>query len=97
MTPIPVVLFKCCGLPAAVQTEVYFKNWLFYCRVRCQHFTRAWTSHNRVFGTAGGISSSDTPGKGPFKKRVSLKLAASSRRLMGHFLLGFIYEIFNMG
>ena len=73
-----------------MQTEVYFRNRLFYCRVRCQHFTRLGLSHNWVSGTVRRDFLKWYTREGAFQeKRGSLKLAASPRRLMGHFLLGF--------
>lgn len=41
-----------CGLPAAVQMQVYFRNWLPNGGVGCQHFPQAGRCHTCVSGTS---------------------------------------------
>lgn len=45
----------------------------------------------------GGSPSSGTPGNGPFKSKEVPQSAASSRRLIGHFLICLMCKVFNMG
>lgn len=96
---IPVDWFLSTLWPSySMQTEVYFRNWLLYGRVRCQHFARIGLSHTWVSGTVRRESLKWYTRKWAFHvKRVSPELAASFRRLIDHFLMCFMCKIFNMG
>lgn len=81
------------GLPAAVQTQVYFGNWLLDGGVGCQHFPQAGWCHTSFWHEQEGILVLHQ-GIGCSVKSSSPDSTASSGRLMGHFPLCFSRMIF---
>lgn len=75
-------------------SEVYFRNWLLYCRVGCQGWP---ASHMRFWRRGEGVPPVIHQGRAFQAKRGSPEPAASSGRLIGRLLVGFVSKTFHMG